>query len=124
MHGPLRVLRFYRPVSEESSLSATHVGSLHSSRPALMLPPSRRDQLTFEPLLPFINREITAYPEQRDPARRTARRQDVAQATMYFKGLRAAEEDKKDRELRAKLDESLLRTCLLYTSDAAEKRIV
>ena len=69
-----------------------------------MLHQSRRDQLTLEPLLPFIDREITADPERRDPARRTARRQDVAQATLYFKNLRAEKEEKKDRDLRARLN--------------------
>ena len=69
-----------------------------------MLHPSRRDQLALEPLLPFIDREITADPEQRNPARRAARRQEVAQATLYFKNLRAEEEERKDRELRARLD--------------------
>jgi hypothetical protein len=69
-----------------------------------MLHQSRRDQLALEPLLPFIDREITANPERRDPARRAARRQDVPQATLYFKNLRAEEEEKKDRELRARLN--------------------
>lgn len=69
-----------------------------------MLRPSRRDQLALESLLPFIDREITADPEQRDPARRAARRQEVSQATLAFKNLRAEEEERKDRELRAKLN--------------------
>lgn len=69
-----------------------------------MLRPSRRDQLALEPLLLLIDREITADPEQRDPARRAARRHEVAQATLNFKSLRVAEEVKKDRELRTKLN--------------------
>lgn len=69
-----------------------------------MLRPSRRDQLALESLLPFIDREITADPEQRDPARRAARRQEVSQATLVFKNLRAVEEERRDRELRAKLN--------------------
>ena len=68
-----------------------------------MLQPSRRDRIALEPLLPYINREITADPEQRDPARRAARRQAVAQASSYFKKLRAEEEEKKEQELRASL---------------------
>ena len=69
-----------------------------------MIRPSRGDQLALEPLLPFIDREITADPEQRDPARRAARRREVAHASLYFKNLRVEEEERRDRELRAKLD--------------------
>lgn len=69
-----------------------------------MLRPSRRDQLALEPLLPLIDREITADPEQRDPARRAARKREVAQATLIYRNLRVEEEKRKDRELRARLD--------------------
>jgi hypothetical protein len=69
-----------------------------------MLQPSRRDRLALEPLLPYINHEITADPEQRETARRAARRQAVAQASSYFRNLRAEEEKQKERELRAKLN--------------------
>lgn len=69
-----------------------------------MLRPSRRDQLALEPLLPLIDREITADPEQRDPSRRAARREGVVQATSYFRNLRVEEEARKDREIRSKLD--------------------
>jgi hypothetical protein len=69
-----------------------------------MLQPSRRDWLALEPLLPCINREITANSGQRDPARRAARRQAVAQAPSYFRNLHAEEEEQKERELRAKLN--------------------
>jgi hypothetical protein len=69
-----------------------------------MLRPSRRDQLALETLLPLIDREITADPEQRNPARRAARRHEVSRATLSFKNLRVEQEERKDRELRAKLD--------------------
>lgn len=65
---------------------------------------SRRDQNVLEQLLPFIDREITVDPEQQDPARRAARRQDVAHAKILLSEERRAEEAKKDNELRAKLD--------------------
>lgn len=69
-----------------------------------MLRPSRRDQLALEPLLPLIDREVTADPELRDPSRRAARREGVVQATSYYRNLRVEEEERKDRELRVKLD--------------------
>jgi len=69
-----------------------------------MLRASRRDQLALESLLPLLDREITADPEQRDPARRAARREDVAHATSVLKTLRVEEEKRKDRELVAKLN--------------------
>ena len=69
-----------------------------------MLRPSRRDQLALESLLPLVDREITADPEQRDPARRAARRHEVSRATLCFGNLRVKEEERKDCELRAKLN--------------------
>jgi hypothetical protein len=56
-----------------------------------MLRPFQRGQLGLEPLLTLIDWEITADPEQRDPARRAARRQEVARATMIFRDLRVGE---------------------------------
>lgn len=69
-----------------------------------MLRPSLRDQLALESLLPLMDREITADPEQRDPARRTARRQDVAHAMLVFKNIRVEKQEREERELRAKLN--------------------
>lgn len=116
---PQRVLRFRRHVLIWPDYSA----SLHTQEAALprlfalMLRPSRRDQLALEPLLPLIDREITADPEQRDPSRRAARREGVVQATSYFRNLRNEDEERKDRELRAKLDGvSKLLTCRQVTN--------
>lgn len=81
-----------------------------------MLHVSRRDRLALEPLLDHIAREITADPDQRDPARLAARRHDVAQAKKCFKRLRDVEAEKADSELRMKLNSKhAQRDCRQYT---------
>lgn len=77
---------------------------ISSSSAASMNPVSRRDRQALEQLLPLLDREITVDPEQQNPARRAARRQDVACARVLFNEERRAQEARKDSELRARLD--------------------
>lgn len=82
-----------------------------------MIPFSRRDEIAVQQMISLFHREITVDPEQHNPARRAARRQDIAHARMYFNQRRAADEQRKDDELRAKLDGQCRGAISVLTAD-------
>jgi hypothetical protein len=89
-----------------------------------MHPVSRRDKQVLEQLLPLLDREITADPEQHDPRRRAIRKQDVAHARLLLKEERRAEEVRKDNELRAKLDSESQISSFMHMTDHTDSRAV
>jgi hypothetical protein len=89
-----------------------------------MHPVSRRDKQALEQLLPLLDQEITADPEQHDPRRRAIRRQDVAHVKLLLKEERVAEEAKKDSELRAKLDSESQMSSFKHMTDHTDSRLV
>lgn len=78
---------------------------------------SRRDKATLEQLYPLLKREVTADPEQHNPARRAAIRAAIAQAEESCRQRHAADLKKKDDELRAKLDGEFSMTFAVQTSN-------